>query len=55
MKEQILTYNELAIQSLSKMLGGGGQIILFINKTDLIYPWTDERMAEARGKLCSPD
>ncbi|MBR1267502.1 GTPase domain-containing protein [Bradyrhizobium sp. AUGA SZCCT0222] len=47
-REQLEIYNDPAIQNLAHLLGSQGQIILFINKIDLIYPITDERIAEAR-------
>lgn len=47
-KEQLRIYNEPALQNLSSLLGDGGQIILFINKIDLIYPTTDETISEAK-------
>ncbi|HXO68620.1 MAG TPA: GTPase domain-containing protein [Bradyrhizobium sp.] len=48
-KEQLLIYNDPAVQSLASLLGPNGQIILFINKADLIYPLTDERIEEAKA------
>jgi hypothetical protein len=46
-RDQLRIYNDPAIQTLGELLGTNGQIVLFINKIDLIYPPTDERVKEA--------
>ena len=41
-REHLRAYNEGAIQTLIALMGRRSQIVLFINKVDLIYPLTDE-------------
>jgi hypothetical protein len=41
-KQHLNSYNDQAIQTLSTLLGTNGQVVLFINKIDLIYPLTDD-------------
>lgn len=47
-RDQLSAYNDLAIQTLVNLVGPGGQVVLFINKIDLIYPLTDEKLASIR-------
>lgn len=48
-REQLGIYNDPAIQTLAQLLGPDGQVILFINKIDLIYPFTDDIVEEAKA------
>jgi GTPase SAR1 family protein len=41
-REHLHSYNDQAIQTLMALMGEKAQIVLFINKIDLIYPLTDE-------------
>jgi GTPase SAR1 family protein len=47
-KEHIVSYNDQAIQTLTELSGKDAQVILFINKMDLIYPLTDEAKSSVR-------
>lgn len=46
-KEHLQAYNGLSLQTLRNLLGENGQIVLFINKMDLLHPLTDEAREEA--------
>jgi GTPase SAR1 family protein len=41
-REHLKAYNEGAIQTLIALMGKRSQLVLFINKVDLIYPLTDQ-------------
>jgi GTPase SAR1 family protein len=41
-RDHVRSYNDQAIQTLVALMGTRAQVVLFINKLDLIYPLTDE-------------
>jgi hypothetical protein len=50
-KEHVQLYTEHSIQTLVSLMGPKAQIVLFVNKMDLIYPLTDEIKSDIKKAL----